>query len=1234
MSAAEAELALVRAIVSGRPPLYSHLKAVRQEGWGHAQQCRVVAAGYLRCGMLEEARKWAERAAQLAPKEQASWRLVAAVGHARQSRMGVVHPLQRLADLGASDGVAALEALASDLSATCLPRAHLAVIAAPTWFPGVALEGPSEVSNAPALGGPGPAKEASPLDEDTVDLVESLAEAMRLQATESSALLGELVERLLPRVPELEGRPRRVVGWVNARSETRLQVSDEALDVACRLLERRGKGRWSDADGVLVLAATSPAATLTLSNGSGLEAVAVAARVPPPNRLTGAPQETAATRTLAPESTASTLTLRLAETAATRTLTEPLPPGLVGEAPDTLGPGTMVGEYRLEQVAGQGGMGTVWRATRAGRTFAVKTVRTRSRTHSDALRRELDLLRTLNRADFFPTVHDTREIGEQHFVVMDWVEGTTLHDWVSAQRETHLRELDAAVFDQLVTQIADRLVYLHTWPRGALLFRDLKPRNVMIEPGLGVKLVDFGISHLADPGGTATVLAGTPRYLAPEVLSHGAASVRTDVFSLGRVALFLLFGRDDIDTITREDLPPLWADRGLGAGVVRVCLELCAPNPSRRPADAHEAVGRLRSAISETMTLGVAQQTTNWGPPCSTCALSRPKASSFCPWCGASSVVVRSRTPVPADVRPLADVGVGSRAAFEALQSLQVARAASDITTLRCLPHIQVQPFEYQKDAAVQVMSSLGGRALIADDVGLGKTIEAGLVIKEQLLRGFARRILIVSPPGVLLAQIQDEMSEKFGLAFRRFERSADRSDRVVGPRELKDQDLVILSRGLLARGVPELAAVPWDTVVVDECHHFTNSKTRQHQHLRTVSARARSVVLLSATPFRGDPEQLWSLFSILDPGGFGNTVAEFRSRYVDQGSRGPTPEFRARVSRHTIRRRRSDIGGGVPFPGRDAVRVAVPLDPGRAALHEQVSASIRTGSDRAFLQAQAHRQLASSYESLVSGAMLGHVSGPVRDQLRALRDDDHPKVRALVDRVVPRLPEGEKVLLFTHFRASQASLVRILMGRGIATLGLHDASPMQRIELVRRFRDDPGLRVLVCGEGAGEGLNLQFCSILVNFDLPWNPMRLEQRIGRVQRLGQRRERVSVVNLVLEGTVEDRVLDVLTRRLEMFRLFMGETEQILGRLLADQEGADAFEAWVARLVLENGRVDEAGFSDLGAQMGEASRKVKEEYAEGRRDADRWIGTHHAQATGPVPAPTAPPLDLAALLGED
>jgi len=330
-----------------------------------------------------------------------------------------------------------------------------------------------------------------------------------------------------------------------------------------------------------------------------------------------------------------------------------------------------------------------------------------------------------------------------------------------------------------------------------------------------------------------------------------------------------------------------------------------------------------------------------------------------------------------------------------------------------------------------------------------------------------------------------------------------------------------------------------------------------------------------------------------------------------------------------TIRRRRQDLL--VRFPKRQAVRVGVREGETFRRLYRDVA--LETRSLNSFARLVALQQLVTSYEGLQASTSFDRLSADLRRRLKRLTDDQHPKVQALVQRVLARIPVGEKVVIFTRFKASQRSLVRILDRPGARALGLLSHSAKKKSEILRRFRAEPDARFLICGEGAGEGLNLQFCSVMVNLDLPWNPMRLEQRIGRIQRLGQRRRKVTVVNMVLADSVEDRVLEVITEKLRIFEQVIGETEQILGKLFEKDSNKD-FERWMAEVLTAEGGVDLRKLREREAAIVRATRDTKAALCSGGDRFDRVFGESSTLDVANGPAPTEAPIDLSFLEDED
>jgi len=582
------------------------------------------------------------------------------------------------------------------------------------------------------------------------------------------------------------------------------------------------------------------------------------------------------------------------------------------------------------------------------------------------------------------------------------------------------------------------------------------------------------------------------------------------------------------------------------------------------------------------------------------------------------------RVELPLDAEPQ-----GQLHHQRALERLLRTRASADLGTLQSLPTIAVQPYGYQQQAAIRVISQMGGRALIADDVGLGKTIEAGLVIKEYLHRGMVRRVLIVAPAGPLLDQLQEEMWEKFGLRFLEYKGSADAAsaDGCIGAPELPRTEQVIVSLATLRRrnNIARFVAERWDMVVVDECHHIKNRRSRSYQAVRQLAANY--VLFMSATPFSGEPTELWTVYTALRPGALGVDVREFRRRFFfDSRARRPRPELQERIRRHTIRRSRRQVL--VRFPGRRAAAVRVRVGAEFRTLYRDVAQASARPARATLARISMLQQVCSSYESLCESRFWERVDDPaLHARVGQLRDDDHPKLRCLIERVLPRIPRGEKALVFARFRRSQRSLLRLISGAGRGALALIDRKGAARTRLIRQFHRDPDVGFLVCGEGAGEGLNLQTASVLINLDLPWNPMKVEQRIGRIQRLGQRRRKVTVVNMVIADTVEDRVMQIMRDKLELFQNVIGDTEQILGELFAAStvSAHRSFEGWIAQCLLPDGTVDRRKLFDLGSRVEDAKGRARER-ARSAEAFDALFGeVQDASADGPTP--DLPELDL-------
>ena len=553
---------------------------------------------------------------------------------------------------------------------------------------------------------------------------------------------------------------------------------------------------------------------------------------------------------------------------------------------------------------------------------------------------------------------------------------------------------------------------------------------------------------------------------------------------------------------------------------------------------------------------------------------------------------------------------------------------------LVCLDSLNFTPFDYQIRAAQIALRRFRGRGLLCDEVGLGKTIEAGLVLKEYLLRQMVGRVLVITPPA-LVEQWREELDSKFGLAD--FVASHDPSFRDLGPEAWVTFPRVIASLATARR--PEhrraITDLVYDLVIIDEAHHLKNRASVSWKFVNVL--QKKYILLLTATPVQNNLGELYNLITILKPGQL-KTPREFRRHFVVRGdprlpkNRGRLRELLADVM---VRHARGQVG--VQLPPRRAHTVRLQLGPDERALYDDVSRFVRRciglspasepegeGMPSPSAVAQPANGLAGTELPLPTvhrftlrtlQREIGSSPAAVRPTLLVLAerqalDSQRETLLALADRAgsVESWAKGqalerlllsqlaadrqEKLIVFTHFHATLDLLANLLQGMGVDTVLYHGRlSRSAKDEAIRRF--EQSAQVLLSTEAAGEGRNLQFCRLMLNFDLPWNPQRIEQRVGRIHRVGQTRP-VEIWNFSAEGTIEDYLLEVLDRKLNMFELVIGEMDMILGHLEDERD----FERIVMDTWAQARTPEEvaAGFAHLGealAQAREAYRRTRE-----------------------------------------
>ena len=520
----------------------------------------------------------------------------------------------------------------------------------------------------------------------------------------------------------------------------------------------------------------------------------------------------------------------------------------------------------------------------------------------------------------------------------------------------------------------------------------------------------------------------------------------------------------------------------------------------------------------------------------------------------------------------------------ERLGRLALAQGFDD---LLCLPTLKgIETFWYQTETVRKVLKQFRGRVLLADEVGLGKTVEAGMALKEYLLRGMAERVLVLVPAS-LVGQWREELETKFDISCATTYDPLLRED----PERFWAQPRIIASLALARRRehAERLVARSFDIVIVDEAHHLRDRASQSYKLVDGLTKRF--LLLLSATPVQNNLIELYNLLTLLKPGIF-KTQKEFRAAYMTAGKpRQPANPERLRLLMRDAMIRNTRAVVALKLPRRHASTRCVDPAPAEQAAYQELAALIRAlaadGSESRHRMAVHHLLGAAGSSPAAATAALTRF---------AARHGDDPAWRGLAQRwaglgagakemalieLLARNPE-EKKLVFIHHRETMASLADLLARNGIAFARFEGGlSGPDKDAAIADFRER--VPVLLCTESGGEGRNIQFCNTLINFDIPWNPMAIEQRIGRIDRIGQTRE-VFVFNLVARGTVEEQVLRLLDEKINMFELVVGEAGAILGDLDEERDFAElVLDAWLETTVAARAEA----FDALGRRLDEA-----------------------------------------------
>lgn len=557
-----------------------------------------------------------------------------------------------------------------------------------------------------------------------------------------------------------------------------------------------------------------------------------------------------------------------------------------------------------------------------------------------------------------------------------------------------------------------------------------------------------------------------------------------------------------------------------------------------------------------------------------------------------------------------------------------ILRAAYQFDPLLAVNVSQVDPLPHQIEAVYSyVLRNPKIRFLIADDAGAGKTIMAGLVIKELQYRNLAKNTLIVAP-GHLKYQWQREMKSKFGTNFTLVDRSLMESS--WGQNIWETHNHCVASIDFLKQDdiAQKLRASSWDLVVVDEAHKMSAygystrkgpkvDKTKRYRVGEILSEIATHLLFLTATPHRGDDENFRLFLDLLRPGFFSKTDLLRESIEKEEN-----PLFVRRLKEDM-----KDFKGNKLFPPRHVSTVSFPLTEAEKDLYEAVTTYVKEYFDRAkenrsitFAMMILQRRLTSSTHAILRSLERRKerleellelpdkikqdrdyeaVKNLTEEDLEDMEEKDRWKieeklmhltlaqniddvkaeiakieeliicakaVRAeeiesklvkLRDEILSNIGD-KKLLIFTEFKDTLNYLEEKLTSWGYEVNTIHGSMGMDaRIEAEHKFKNET--QIMVATEAAGEGINLQFCSLMVNYDIPWNPNRLEQRMGRIHRYGQDRE-VFIYNMVSKDTREGQILDRLFDKLDSMREALGSDRvfDVIGAVIPGSTLEDIF----------------------------------------------------------------------------
>lgn len=790
-----------------------------------------------------------------------------------------------------------------------------------------------------------------------------------------------------------------------------------------------------------------------------------------------------------------------------------------------------IGEYAVLQLLGQGGQGSVWKVQDPNiptKKWALKLI-----ADERLYRREGAILRKLSDAKHpgIPFLGNAFDAAGKHAIVMTYYEGETLKDVVQQQPGWR------AVWSW-IHALAEVLAVVHAQ---GFVHLDLKPENVIRTRDGHLRLLDFANGM---PVGSQSHGHGTPGFAAPEQMRQGSQLLpATDVFGLGALTYFLLTGQ----AYTTGQAVQV---SGLPTSMVEFIEKMLSVQASQRP------------TLNEILSFDPAAAATEL-LKCPSCQRENRRSARFCSHCGKriqpTQKVFSSTSNLPRILPPtqIENQGAETQRVLSTLvgqggherRDLDLQRLrllGEDIAQIRGFEQLiapqrvkhLITSYAHQTQAVERALREMRGNAILADEVGLGKTIEAGLIIKELMLRKLVERVLILVPYH-LPDQWTEEMQEKLDMPFQTYTGPPDWG------KKLLVASIAAFNHPANKTRIPRMK--PYDLIVVDEMHNLLAPWGAPAPGWELLNNLPRKyLLLLSATPVRRHIKELFHLVSLVKPGHF-ESEQQFLRRFqaTSNGLRiNNGEELRNALQEVMIRNSRQNIDASLlPPPRQVEFEEIIPNTVERELLSKTIDLAKqgRFPMSRAFLE-----DIYSSTHSLVDtvksqAALFPTWSQPFFRDPKTLPDSKIERAMEIIEAV------DDQVIVFTRHRSTAEAMARTARASGRHVVEYKPGlSRQERAQRFYDFKRSPK-SVLVTMEGAAEGRNLQFCQHLINLDIPWNPLRLEQRIGRIDRIGQKRIPM-VYNFVLVNSFEQQILRIYNDQLQMFALIVGELASILSEV--------------------------------------------------------------------------------------